>query len=61
MISTSSILKSASGCGWVASRTCLIVTGLRVSLPYVPFVFPGQSKLDSKHLDVIQRTFPAVP
>ena len=36
VISTSSILNSASGCGCWASRTCFMVTGRRVSLPYVP-------------------------
>ncbi len=34
--STSSILASASGCGMLASRICLMVTGRKVSLPYVP-------------------------
>jgi len=35
IISTSSMLNSPSSCGWRASRTCFIVTGRRVSLPYV--------------------------
>ena len=35
IISTSSILNSPSSCGWRASRICFMVTGLRVSLPYV--------------------------
>lgn len=42
----SSILKSASGCGWEASRTCLMVQGRRVSRLMVPY--DGVSELEGR-------------